>query len=69
MPELAAPTALRFEHLPADQPVLGIGTPAPRISWQIPAAPDDYARGTWGPDAAATLPGPRGWVELPPPGA
>ena len=23
--------------------------------------------GSWGPDAAAALPGPRGWVELPPP--
>jgi glucose-6-phosphate 1-dehydrogenase len=29
--------------------------------------PLPYAKGTWGPDAAATLPGPRGWVELPPP--
>jgi len=31
------------------------------------AAPLPYAKGTWGPDAAATLPGPGGWVELPPP--
>ena len=29
--------------------------------------PEPYAPGSWGPDAAATLPGPRGWVELPPP--
>ena len=29
--------------------------------------PLPYAKGTWGPDAAATLPGPGGWVELPPP--
>ncbi|GIE98529.1 alpha-L-rhamnosidase [Paractinoplanes rishiriensis] len=44
MPELAAPTALRFEHHPADQPVLGIGTATPRISWQVPAAPEDYSQ-------------------------
>jgi len=37
-------------------PVLdGTGPPAP------------YDRGSWGPDAAATLPGPQGWVELPAP--
>ena len=29
--------------------------------------PDPYARGSWGPAAAATLPGPQGWVELPSP--
>ena len=29
--------------------------------------PDPYARGSWGPAAAATLPGPQGWVELPTP--
>jgi glucose-6-phosphate 1-dehydrogenase len=29
--------------------------------------PAPYARGSWGPDAAATLPGPQGWVELPAP--
>jgi len=29
--------------------------------------PEPYAKGTWGPDAAATLPGAGGWVELPPP--
>src|SRR5690242_5311504 len=44
MPELAAPTALRFEHHPADRPVLGIGTATPRLSWQVPAAPDDWAQ-------------------------
>ncbi|OLF05610.1 alpha-L-rhamnosidase [Actinophytocola xinjiangensis] len=31
-----APAGLRFEHQPA--PVLGIGTPAPRLSWHVPAA-------------------------------
>jgi glucose-6-phosphate 1-dehydrogenase len=30
-------------------------------------APETYDRGTWGPDTAATLPGPQGWVELPAP--
>lgn len=29
--------------------------------------PAPYAPGSWGPDAAATLPGPQGWVPLPPP--
>ena len=28
---------------------------------------DPYARGSWGPAAAATLPGPQGWVALPAP--
>ncbi|GIM95965.1 alpha-L-rhamnosidase [Paractinoplanes toevensis] len=42
MPELAAPSALRFEHHPAGRPVLGIGTATPRLSWQVTAAPDDY---------------------------
>jgi len=44
MPELAAPTDLRFEHHPADRPVLGIGTATPRLSWRVPAAPDDWAQ-------------------------
>src|SRR3954447_19352638 len=44
MPELTAPTDLRFEHHPADRPVLGIGTANPRLSWQVPAAPDDWAQ-------------------------
>jgi glucose-6-phosphate 1-dehydrogenase len=38
-------------------PILDLRTP-----------PDPYARGSWGPAAAETLPGPKGWVELPPPG-
>ncbi|MCU7726028.1 glycoside hydrolase family 78 protein [Actinoplanes sp. KI2] len=44
MPELAAPTDLRFDHHPADRPVLGIGTATPRLSWQVPAAPPDWAQ-------------------------
>ncbi|HEY0533809.1 MAG TPA: family 78 glycoside hydrolase catalytic domain [Actinoplanes sp.] len=40
MPDLAAPTNIRFDH---HRPgIKGIGTATPRISWQIPAAPDDY---------------------------
>jgi glucose-6-phosphate 1-dehydrogenase len=31
--------------------------------------PTVYARGSWGPDAATTLPGLQGWVALPPPGS
>ncbi|MFI5695047.1 family 78 glycoside hydrolase catalytic domain [Kribbella sp. NPDC051586] len=42
MSNLAAPTALRFEHRPA--PTLGIGTATPRISWQVPAADAGYAQ-------------------------
>ena len=35
-------------------PILDVSTP-----------PAPYARGSWGPDDAASLPGPRGWVALP----
>jgi len=42
MSNLAAPTALRFEHRSA--PVLGIGTATPRLSWQVPAADAGYAQ-------------------------
>src|SRR4051812_35023487 len=44
MPELAAPTEVRFDHRSAGPPAIGVGTRAPRISWQIPAAPDDYVQ-------------------------
>ena len=40
MPDPAAPTALRFDHHPG--PVLGIGSPSPRLSWAIPDAPDGW---------------------------
>jgi alpha-L-rhamnosidase len=36
MPQAAAPTAVRFEHHTDHGPVLGIGTPTPRLSWVIP---------------------------------
>ena len=42
MSSLAAPSALRFEHHPADRPVLGLGTGTPRLSWQVATAPEDY---------------------------
>jgi alpha-L-rhamnosidase len=38
MGHVAAPTAVRFEHRTDDQPVLGIGTPTPRLSWIVPEA-------------------------------
>ena len=44
MPELAAPTAVRFDHHDPRRAVLGTGSATPRLSWQIPAAPDGYAQ-------------------------
>ncbi|TCC17970.1 alpha-L-rhamnosidase [Kribbella sindirgiensis] len=46
MSQLAAPTALRFEHQPAPESgtVVGLGTASPRISWQVPAADAGYAQ-------------------------
>src|SRR5215211_2127455 len=38
MGHVAAPTALRFEHRTDDDPVLGIGTATPRLSWIVPSA-------------------------------
>ncbi|MEU8818790.1 family 78 glycoside hydrolase catalytic domain [Actinoplanes sp. NPDC048796] len=42
MPDIAAPTDLRFDHHLS--PVTGIGSATPRLSWQVPAAPDGYAQ-------------------------
>jgi alpha-L-rhamnosidase len=42
MPEPAAPAGLRFDHHLAGPPALGVGTATPRLSWQVPSAPDDY---------------------------
>jgi alpha-L-rhamnosidase len=44
MPELSAPVEVRFDHHRPGTPALGIGTATPRISWQIPTAPDDYTQ-------------------------
>ena len=38
----AAPTAPRFEHRTDADPVLGLGTPRPRLSWSVPAAETGY---------------------------
>jgi glucose-6-phosphate 1-dehydrogenase len=35
----------------------------------LKTAPENYARGSWGPASAAALPGPEGWTPLPSPGA
>jgi alpha-L-rhamnosidase len=37
MSDVAAPTAVRFEHR-TDEPVLGLGTATPRLSWIVPDA-------------------------------
>ena len=42
MPRAATPAAPRFEHRTDDGPVLGIGNPAPRLSWVVPAADPDF---------------------------
>src|SRR4051794_24448964 len=38
----AAPTAPRFEHRTDADPVLGLGTARPRLSWTVPMAEDGY---------------------------
>ena len=38
MGQVAAPTAVRFEHRTDEDPVLGIRTATPRLSWIVPAA-------------------------------
>jgi alpha-L-rhamnosidase len=38
MSHVAAPTSVRFEHRTGEDPVLGIGTAAPRLSWIVPEA-------------------------------
>lgn len=40
----AAPRAPRIEHHPGPGPVLGIGTPAPRLSWTVPTAEPGYVQ-------------------------
>jgi alpha-L-rhamnosidase len=42
MPRPVAPVQLRFEHRTDPGPVLGIGTAAPRLSWQLPTADAGY---------------------------
>ena len=38
MGHVAAPTAVRFEHRTDEDPLLGIGTATPRLSWIVPTA-------------------------------
>jgi alpha-L-rhamnosidase len=38
MGHVAAPTAVRFEHRTNEDPVLGVGTATPRLSWIVPSA-------------------------------
>src|SRR4051794_17803285 len=47
MPRPAAPVNLRFEHRTDTGPVLGIGTAAPRLSWQVPAADPGYTQSAY----------------------
>jgi alpha-L-rhamnosidase len=44
MSRSAAPTHLRFDHHTTTGPVLGIGTAAPRLSWQVPSADENWAQ-------------------------
>ena len=47
MPLPSAPTALRFEHHAPGSPVLGLGVPSPRLSWQLHEAPEGYRQGAY----------------------
>ncbi|GID17897.1 alpha-L-rhamnosidase [Paractinoplanes abujensis] len=40
MPDITAPHALRFDHHHGS--MIGLGTPTPRISWQVARAPEGY---------------------------
>ncbi|MFI5733003.1 family 78 glycoside hydrolase catalytic domain [Kribbella sp. NPDC051587] len=44
MPNLAAPSSIRFEHRTDSGPVIGLGTATPRLSWQVASAPASYAQ-------------------------
>ena len=44
MGHVAAPRAVRFEHRTDDDPVLGIGTATPRLSWVVPAADASFVQ-------------------------
>ena len=45
MSTLPAPSSVRFEHHVAGSPALGLGTPTPRVSWQLTDAPEGYRQG------------------------
>jgi alpha-L-rhamnosidase len=60
MSPAAAPEGLRFEHHTEAGPLLGVGPAAPRLSWHVPTAPDDYRQSAY--QVEVTRPG--GAVEL-----
>jgi alpha-L-rhamnosidase len=47
MPSSAAPTPVRFEHRTGEDPVLGVGTTTPRLSWRIPRADADFEQAAY----------------------
>ncbi len=44
MDTVDAPTAVRFENHTAAPRLLGIGDAEPRISWQVPSAPERWSQ-------------------------
>jgi len=60
MSPAAAPAGVRFEHHTDHGPVLGIGTPTPRLSWYVPTAPEGFRQSAYQVEISRT-PGP---VEL-----
>jgi alpha-L-rhamnosidase len=47
MGQVAAPTAVRFEHRTDEDPVLGVGTATPRLSWIVPWADAGFVQETY----------------------
>ncbi|MFC5379444.1 family 78 glycoside hydrolase catalytic domain [Aquipuribacter nitratireducens] len=47
MPAPSAPVDVRFDHLPAGRPALGIGSAEPRLSWKVLEAPSDYSQAAY----------------------
>jgi len=60
MSPAAAPAGVRFEHHTDDGPVLGIDSPAPRLSWYLPTAPEGFRQSAYQVEITRT----RGPVEL-----
>src|SRR5690242_20703735 len=54
MPNLAAPSSIRFEHRTDATPVLGTATP--RLSWQVATAPADYVQTAYEVEITSTTP-------------
>lgn len=47
MPVPSTPQSFRVEHHRGHLPVIGIGTPSPRLSWQVPTAEPGYVQGAY----------------------